>query len=111
MNRINTPDTRRIYLQAKRKVKQICREKKRIYWETQLQIIENHIINKDIRNFYQEIKKNKTLGQRTNFYRSKGETLIGDIHGKLNRWVKYFRELLNPESGANEGLVMDFKLC
>ncbi|KAK9753662.1 hypothetical protein QE152_g1875 [Popillia japonica] len=63
MNRINTPDTRRMYEQAKRKAKQICRKKKRVYWETQLQTIENHMIDKDISNFYQEVKKNKILGQ------------------------------------------------
>ncbi|KAK9694868.1 hypothetical protein QE152_g33245 [Popillia japonica] len=80
--------------------RQINRKKKRIYWETQLQTIENHMINKDIRNFYQEVKKNKTLGQRTSFYRSKGETLIEVIYVYItsisSRMGGVFRRAIKP---------------
>lgn len=37
MNILNTVDTKKSYEQAKRKVNQICRKKKQVYWKTKLQ--------------------------------------------------------------------------
>lgn len=45
-NILNTTETRKNYEQARKKVKQICRKKKRDYWEMKLQIMENRIVNR-----------------------------------------------------------------
>lgn len=98
MLRNNTEESKVLYKHKQRKVKQICRKKKREYWEIKLREIETHRVNKDIRNFYQETKRSKTKPSSTSTYcRSKEGFLIGDVPGRLSRWAEYFSELLNPE--------------
>nr|CAH7721816.1 unnamed protein product [Callosobruchus chinensis] len=67
--------------------------------------MENQMITKNIRNFYQEVKKSKVDGnKKAVFYRTRDSELIGDIDRKLNRWAEYFTELLN---GADDAAAME----
>nr|CAH7728088.1 unnamed protein product [Callosobruchus chinensis] len=62
------------------------RKKKREFWEAKLENMENQMITRNIRNFYQEVKKSKVDGnKKAVFYRTRDGELIGDIDRKLNR--------------------------
>lgn len=87
-----------VYSEKRKEVKRLCRKKKREGMEQRISKIENHFINKEIRNFYQEAKKQKSTGTtRTIFCKSKEGRLLGGTEEKLNRWKEHFEEVLNEE--------------
>uniref|UniRef100_A0A6P7FK22 Uncharacterized protein LOC114330248 n=1 Tax=Diabrotica virgifera virgifera TaxID=50390 RepID=A0A6P7FK22_DIAVI len=97
----NTQDTTEKYKMARREVKQICRKKKREHLDKQLKTIEESYVNKEIRNFYQEVKKSRgTAKSKTSYCRGKDGVLLGETTEKLNRWAEYFEELLNENKQA-----------
>lgn len=84
------------YQQKRRIAKQVCRRKKREWMEQKLQVLENYYVSKEVRNFYQEVKKSKNKENKELAYcRDKTGNLIGDTDGKLRRWREHFQELLN----------------
>lgn len=98
-----TGDSRKAYLEVRRETKKILRQKKRKYMQGKLERIEDHFVNKEIRNFYQETKKTKENVrnyQTVPYIKDKEGRLIGDPQGKAQRWAQYFEELLS--SNVNE---------
>lgn len=94
--RVNTELNRKIYEEKRRKAKKVGRHKKRMNMEQKLEIIEEHYKNKEIRNFYQEVKKTQGKGYKAiDFCRNKQGQMITDPQGRLDRWAEHFEELLN----------------
>lgn len=52
----NTEGSKEKYEKERRIAKQVCRKKKREYWEGRVRKVEDRMVNKEIRNFYQEVK-------------------------------------------------------
>lgn len=72
----------------------MCR-RHRQYFEKMLQEIEVNFVNKDIRNFYQEVKKSQlSYPMKTVYYRDDNGRLVGYINGKLDIWPDYSEKLL-----------------
>ena len=73
-------------------------EKERTFGK-KMDAIEKHYQNKEIQNFYQEVRKTRqTTSTRTVYCRSKEGQLIGDTVEKLDRWAEYFEDLLNDKT-------------
>ncbi|GLV47822.1 hypothetical protein CBL_20971, partial [Carabus blaptoides fortunei] len=97
----NTEENRTKYKEIRAKAKTICRQKKRLANENRIKTIEEKFKNKEIRNFYQDVKKAKIGNQENTIYcKSKKGKLIGGDRKKADRWKEYFEELLND--GDNE---------
>ncbi|KAK9708871.1 hypothetical protein QE152_g26966 [Popillia japonica] len=74
--------------------------RERIETKNELKQVEESWIDKEIRNFYQETKRDKEQHPKPPYYLKDREGhLIGDKKGKLNRITEYFEELLNKEKG------------
>lgn len=68
--------------------------------EKYLEQIKHHYDKKESNNFYREVKKsrqNMTIG--TNYCWDEGQ-LLGDTKDKLDRWTRYFKQLLNGDKKA-----------
>ncbi|KAK9746815.1 hypothetical protein QE152_g5821 [Popillia japonica] len=84
------------YQEVKRGAKKVCRKKKRNHIDNKLSLIEDHYVNKEIRNFYQECKKSrKTYVPLPQYIKDKEGSLMADKAAKLTRWKEYFAELLS----------------
>uniref|UniRef100_A0A6P7GC59 Uncharacterized protein LOC114340348 n=1 Tax=Diabrotica virgifera virgifera TaxID=50390 RepID=A0A6P7GC59_DIAVI len=96
--RNNTEKSKEHYKNQRREAKRLCRQKKREFLEKQLEIIEENYAQKEVRDFYQGVKKTRaTQNKYTMFCRNKDGTLLGGKTEKLNRWAEYFEELLNDK--------------
>ena len=113
----NSNEQNKILYENKKKIfKTICRNKKREKTEEMLNRVEENYKNKAIRNFYQDVKKQKDGFQNKTIYcRDKeGQLLTGE--NKVNRWKQYFEELLNENKKDEQtvniremDLVMDIR--
>lgn len=87
---------KRAYERIRREAKTVCRRKKKEQLEQELEKVEESYANKEIRNFYQEVKKNKgNNSKRPHYLKTKEGDLVGDTKGKLQRFAQYFSETLN----------------
>ncbi|GLV41328.1 hypothetical protein CBL_04852 [Carabus blaptoides fortunei] len=86
----NTEENRTKYKEIRAKAKKICRHKKRLENENRIKTIEEKFSNKEIRNFYQDVKKAK-IGDREN----------------ADRWKEYFEELLNDRDNEETEVEME----
>lgn len=94
---------KRIYDQEKREFKKICRQKKRKFMEDRLISIEENYKNKQIRNFYQDIKKQKEGYQQPVIFLKDKNGLLVSGEEKMKQWAEYFSELLNEnQENQNE---------
>lgn len=92
----NTETNRRLYKEARKQAKQVCRQRKRNFWDLKIQVIEESYENKEIRNFYQEVKRAQGKGYKPiERCRNKEGQILGDPQAQLDRWAEYFDELLN----------------
>jgi hypothetical protein len=72
------------------------RNKKREYLKDRINKLESNSKNKNIRNLYRGINEFKKGCQpTTNLVKDERGDLLGDPHKILNRWKKYFCQLLN----------------
>lgn len=61
--------------------------------------MENHFVDKEIRNFYEEVRKSRiTTKSNTVYCRKLDGTIIGDSRGRLERWTDHFGNLLKEEN-------------
>lgn len=83
------------YGRLRKLAKKICRQKKREKLLSQLVQAEVTYQNKDIRNFYQEVKRQKSnyLGKLTFVKDKEGNLVAGK--DKMSRWMEHFQETLN----------------
>lgn len=97
---------RKNYEEERRKVKKICRAKKRKMIEQKLEKIQDEYENKHIRNFYHEIRKQK-IGYcpKMLYCKNKKDQLVTDAE-KLNRWSEYFCDILNEGIQSQEELQL-----
>lgn len=103
----NTEENRTKYKAIRSKAKQICRRKKRLANENHIKLIEEKFKHKEIRNFYQDVKKAKIGYQENAMYcKSKKGELIGGDRERADRWKEYFEELLNNENNEDTDLEM-----
>ncbi|KAJ3656842.1 hypothetical protein Zmor_015887 [Zophobas morio] len=66
--------------------------------EEQIRQIEENFNKNEIRNFYQDVKKEKRGYQpRVIYCKDKDGNLIGDEQARIKRWAEYFEELLNEQ--------------
>ncbi|KAK9680392.1 hypothetical protein QE152_g39128 [Popillia japonica] len=74
-----------------KKRKKLCRTKKRKYIENRIKQIEQNFQNKVLKNFYQEVKKNKTeVRHSTPFIKDREGNVITNEIDILDRWRVYF---------------------
>ena len=67
--------------------------------EAQIRQIEENLCKKEIRNFYQDIKRENKCYQPKVFYcKDKEGNLIGDQQASVKRWAEYLEELLNEHN-------------
>jgi Reverse transcriptase (RNA-dependent DNA polymerase) len=94
------------YRNIRKEAKRICRQKKRQYLGKLIENIETRFMNKEVRNFYQAVKKERSGFQPKPLYckNSEGE-LVGHVEEKLKRWKEYFENTLNggAENEENDG--------
>jgi hypothetical protein len=84
---------------ARKTAKRVCRQEKRENLIKKLRIVEESYKNKEIRNFYQDVRKIRETQQKTTTYlRKKNGELMGKVEEKLKRRVEYFDEVLNTYS-------------
>ncbi|KAK9709895.1 Endonuclease-reverse transcriptase [Popillia japonica] len=102
--RENTEATRREYEEARKRAKQICRQKKRKCLEATLEKIEQSYINKDLRNFYQETKKARNVCTKNAipFLKNSNGELIGNTQGKLKIMKEHFEKVFWNEDEHEE---------
>lgn len=99
----NTEVNRRKYREARKRAKQVCRQKKRSSWEQKIQAIEEYYEKKEIRNFYQEVKRAQGKGYRpAESCRNKAGQMLGNPQAQLDRWAEYFDEMLNDSEEVTE---------
>ncbi|KAJ3660556.1 hypothetical protein Zmor_004998 [Zophobas morio] len=66
--------------------------------EEQIRQIEENFNKNEIRNFYQDVKKEKRGYQpRVIYSKDKDGNLIGDEQARIKQWAEYFEELLNEQ--------------
>lgn len=83
--------------------KGLLREKKRKHMVKYLETIEEKYRNREIRNFYQGVKKVKRGYQsKTILCQDKQGNLIGNQEKAIERWAEYFEELLNKSVDERE---------
>ncbi|KAF2886737.1 hypothetical protein ILUMI_19436 [Ignelater luminosus] len=105
-----TKETIKICNETRKEAKQRCGQKKREHLEKRLKVIEEQYKNKEIRNFYQGVKKaRKTTNTWAVYCKSNEGALIGDTTDKLKRWGQYFEELLNAAE-ENEQLMAPHRI-
>lgn len=93
----------RNYNKHRKKVKQLCRKKKREFLENQIKHIEEEYQKKDIRNFYKDVKRIRTNKEEVTMYlKDKDGNLIGDEDEKLGRWKQYFEQILNDDDNMRQ---------
>ncbi|KAF2882915.1 hypothetical protein ILUMI_23250 [Ignelater luminosus] len=81
----NTKESKREYDLVKKESRQICRRKQRQLWEDILDDIEYNFRNKEIRNFYEEVKESRSLySADTTYYRNKNGRKIKYL-GRVSR--------------------------
>jgi len=84
------------YCDQRRKVKKLCRKKKRQQLERNLTDIEINYQNKEVRRFYKDIKDiKKGYRDTVTCVKDKQGNLIANEEEKLKRWKQHFEELLN----------------
>lgn len=99
----NTEANREKYKLRRREVKNICRRKKRTHYENKIKDIEERFKNKEIRNFYQEVRKEKRGFQSKQiYYKDKEGNLIGEEEKIGERWKEFFEDLLNKSTEEAE---------
>ncbi|KAK9723442.1 hypothetical protein QE152_g19235 [Popillia japonica] len=103
-------ENKRKYQQARRMAKKICKRAKITHLENELKELEEWWKSKELRNFYQEIKRGKGQHRKPAYYlKDKGGHLIGDKEGKLNRFAEYFEELLSKDESEMRESQYDSK--
>lgn len=92
------------YKEKRKQMKMICRRKKREYNERKLKVIEENFKNKEIRSFYQEVKKmGKQWHNGRSSYITNKEGIMECEPGRVSEvWRLYFQELLNGEEDYEE---------
>lgn len=91
------------YLSQRRIAKHICRVTKREYEEQRIRNMEEQYKNKEIRNFYNEVKKERKGYQAKMVYcTDKQGNLIANEEEMASRWKEYFEEMLNEEQITGE---------
>ncbi|KAF2882456.1 hypothetical protein ILUMI_23719 [Ignelater luminosus] len=94
-----TEENQKSYQHQMKKVKQIRKN----YTKKKREQLENKYKNKEIRNFYKEIKNiKKGYQSRPTHYRDKVGNLIGDETEKLKRFLEYFKEMLSKRAKEYE---------
>ncbi|CAK1604104.1 unnamed protein product [Parnassius mnemosyne] len=84
------------YKKRRRREKYLRKRKKRSYEEQQLRVIATSYTQKETRNFYNQVNRGrKEFKPRSTAWRSKNGQLLNDKNEIVQRWAKYFRELLN----------------
>ncbi|XP_072392482.1 uncharacterized protein [Diabrotica undecimpunctata] len=79
-------------------LKVLCRRKNRYHNELKLKEIKGKFKNKEVRSFYQEVKKMKKGYQsHCSYMKGKNGNLISDPVEIMTKWKKHFKELLNGE--------------
>ncbi|KAK9721055.1 hypothetical protein QE152_g21754 [Popillia japonica] len=90
--------------------KRTCRNCKRQYLDNKLRSVETHYQAKNIRNFYQEAKKNTQGKMRSLKYcRNELGELVGNIEEKTEVWARYFDKLLSGDTREEEGPVVNLQ--
>jgi hypothetical protein len=81
---------------VRREASRIFRTKKREYLKNKINELETNSKNKNIRDLYRAINEfKKSYQPRTNMVKEENGDLTADSHSILNRWKKYFCQLLN----------------
>lgn len=84
-----------IYKQCRKETKKLLRSVKRQHKEKEIIRVEERFKNKEIKNFYQEVKRTKKGFQTAAaMLKSKNGQLIGSKRGQINRWREHFEEAL-----------------
>ncbi|KAL3287161.1 hypothetical protein HHI36_001640 [Cryptolaemus montrouzieri] len=87
-----------IYHHHRRRLKSICKNKKRHYNETKILQIEEKFHNNEIRSFYQEVKKSQTgFTYENTLLKSAKGNLISEPEILMEEWKRHFEKLLNKE--------------
>lgn len=98
-----TDEDKRKYQEQRRITKKICRAKKRKYIEQKIKRIEENFQNKEFKNFYQEVKKNKGHTQQKTFYiKDREGNMITGENEVAQRFQEYFEEILHSDIDNNE---------
>lgn len=99
----NNDVNKRAFEESRKTAKRVCRAKKRGHVTQRLKGIEESYKNKEIRNFYQEIKRNGEQGSSKLCYiKDKEGLLLYDKGEKLSRFAQYFQETLNEYTEVEE---------
>lgn len=97
MKMINNNNTgnREQYERCRKRVKNVCRKKKRLIIEQKIKQLEDNYMKKQTREFYQGIKneRKKNMQGRLIFCKDKEGQLVGGMEESLKRWAEYFGEL------------------
>ncbi|XP_031334013.1 uncharacterized protein LOC116164026 [Photinus pyralis] len=95
----STETNKREYKEARRRSKQICRQKKREYLEAKLEKIGKMYANKELRNFYQEAKRNREDSKPSSIphLKNKEGEMIGNTHDKVRIFMQYYGRLERDE--------------
>lgn len=108
MLRTKSEEHRKKYEEQRKRCKKIIREKKREYNIQKLVEIEEKYRNREIRNFYQGVKKVKKGYQpRTTFCKDKDGNLVGTKEKITERWAEYFQELLSTQQINSENRYVE----
>lgn len=96
MIKSNSEDNKLKYQEQRRKAKDTCRKAKRTYLDKEMKDLETKYINREIKNFYQEVKKSRgEYRHRTIYIKDKEGNLLGNNDNILQRWKEHFDETLN----------------
>ena len=86
------------YRQARKKEKKVHRRKKREHINGKLEELEHQRNKNEMRLFYGEINKSrKDFKPRISMCRNEDGDIIGDEDGILNRWQRFYKNLLTNE--------------
>jgi len=88
-----------IYHQKRTKANRICRRKKEEWTEMKIKELNETNKKRDTRTFYKDVRNLANLSTVTTLvYKDKDGNILSEQKQILERWQKYFKELLNPEA-------------